>query len=59
MVGRPETERHRDATSCICALFLKLRVSCLNELTSSLVMENVSPVLVGEPDTIDLQQEGC
>lgn len=22
-------------------------------------MENVSPVLVGEPDTIDLQQEGC
>lgn len=54
MVRRPETERNRDSTSCVCALFLKLRVSCINELTSSLVMENVSPVLVGEPDTIGL-----
>lgn len=51
---RLETERNWDSTSCICALFLKLRVSCINEFTSSLVMENVSPVLLGEPDTIDL-----
>lgn len=59
MAGRLETGRRWDPASCICALFMKLKVSCINELTRRLVMENVSPVLVGEPDTVDLSQEGC
>lgn len=59
MARRLETGRRWDPTSCICALFVKLKVSCINELTRRLAMENVSAVLVGEPDTVDLSQEGC